>query len=154
MLFLFLLEAQGPRRLELHRYLPITPIEVALDHRGAPRVDLRTRLTTPEEAPVLEKISAEEARRVLAALGDRVRTLEERATRIAEQRCRATRASALEHAERVLREEQDRLAELARVNPSISAEEIESHAHKAGQTLAALESAEVRLDAVRVILLT
>lgn len=153
-LFLFLLEARGPLRLELQRYLPITALEVALDHRAAPRPDLRTLLNNLDARPRLEKVAQEEARSVLAALGDRVRDLAERAAKMAEQRCREPRRQALEHAGHSLHEEQGRLAELSRVNRNIPVAELEAHALKVQQTLAALEAAELRLDAVRVILMS
>ncbi len=143
---LFLLEALGPPRLELHRYLPATPLLVTVDLSGRP---WEGRLPAPGG---LDRLLAPTVGALLARLGDRLETLVERAENLACERSVPLRGEARDQARHLLAQEQARLEELHRVNPAVSAEEVSAHRSRMGAVLKALDQATPRLDSVRLVL--
>jgi len=144
---LFLMEAIGPPRLELQRYLPPTPLLVSVDLAG------RAWSGGLPGAHALERLQAPTVGALSARLGDRLEALVERAGALAVERSRAWREAALEKARRALGQEQARLEELHRVNPAVPAEEVQAHRARASAVLKALNQAVPRLDSLRLVLL-
>ncbi|MNX78746.1 RNA polymerase-associated protein RapA [compost metagenome] len=144
--FLFLLEAVGPGRLGLPRFLPPTSLSLTLDLQGqvrpAPQA-LNARLQ-----PLSPSIWA----RMAGVLQDQVPPLLETAEAMANAQLQSQVEAAVAQAAAMLGAEQGRLEELRGLG-SVSAAELASHADKVKQTLRHLSEARVSLDAVRVLLL-
>ncbi|HEY9722364.1 MAG TPA: RNA polymerase-associated protein RapA [Oscillatoriaceae cyanobacterium] len=144
--FLFLLEAIGPERLTLPRFLPPTSLAVALDLKG------RLCESAQEAGVRLQPLAPQWWSRLAGALQDALPDLLETAEAEANSRLQARVAAAVAQAEEVLGGEQRRLEEL-RALSNVPAVELASHAEKLRETLACLGGARVGLDAVRVLLL-
>lgn len=145
--FLFLLEAVGPGRLGLSRFLPPTSITVTLDSQG------RWREPIQDMAPRLQPLNPQLWSRVAGMLHERIPDLVEFGEGEANARLHPRVEAALAQATEVLGGEQRRLEELHALG-SVSASEIASHADKVGETLRSLAGARVSLDAVRVLVLS
>ncbi len=144
---LFLMEATGPPRLELQRYLEPTPLLLTVDLSGKA---WSGRVPGPQ---ALERLQAPTVGALCARLGDRLEVLLQRAGELALERSGPLREAALQRARRDLGQEHSRLEELHRVNPAVSAEEVQAHRSRLGGVLKALEQAVPRLDSLRLVLL-
>lgn len=142
--FLYLLQAVGPARLELHRYLAPTPYVTAVDMKGRVRPDLKpTRLST---------LGGQLWTRLAGPMLQRLPEFEEKASAEAQSQLGGLIQAALSKAREDLHHEQSRLEYLASHN-NVSAAEVQAHREKVQQTIEALEGARVELDAVRVLVL-
>lgn len=143
----FVLECVADRRLNAERYLPPTPIRVAIDTRLQPRPDFapseRARLRAGER-----QLDLSPMRKVLATL---VPPMLERARKEAETLAEAKIAEATAAADALLGREVARLHALAKVNPAVRAEEIEALEVERERLAAALPAARPRLDALRLV---
>jgi len=142
--FLYLIQALGPLSLELSRYLPITVVEVTLDLKGRVLPDFvpgKLKTLGPQAFPQL-------AAYLQTHLGDLARKAEEAAG----EGLPALVSAALSSAREVLGREHRRLMALHEIG-NVSSLEVELHAEKVERTVAALSSASVNLDAVRVLVL-
>ncbi|MBO9539746.1 RNA polymerase-associated protein RapA [bacterium] len=144
--FLFLLEAVGPGRLGLPRFLPPTSLSLTLDLRGKARPSPQA-----QEARLLP-LSPSIWARMAGVLQDQVPALLETAEEMANAQLQSQVEAAVAQAARILGSEQQRLEELRGLG-SVSAVELASHSEKAKETLRHLSAARVSLDAVRVVLL-
>lgn len=142
---LFVLDVSGPPALELHRFMPITPIEIVLDVKGAHHADLST------DGANLRRIGPDVIERLQPLFENMVPGLLETAQGLATQQAQKVITASLAEARARLSEQQQRLVELRRVNPTLPEAEVEQHARKMARSLKAIESAEVHLDALRVI---
>ncbi len=144
--FLFLLEAVGPGRLGLPRYLPPTSLALTLDLTGEP-------CPSPRDAGArLQPLSPQLWARLAGMLHGQLPDLFEAAETTANERLQSQVEAAMSQAASVLGGEQRRLEELCRLG-SVPASEAARHAEKVSETLRCLAGARVGLDAVRVLLL-
>jgi ATP-dependent helicase HepA len=143
--FLFLLEAVGPGRLGLGRYLPPTSLTVTLDHHGRPCPSAR------EAGARLYPLSPQVWTQLAGGLQDTLPGLLEAAEETANSRLRARVEAAVAQAAATLGAEQRRLEDLRRLG-NVPAAELALHAEKVAETLRCLGAARVSLDAVRVLL--
>jgi ATP-dependent helicase HepA len=144
--FLFLLEAVGPGRLGLPRYLAPTSLSLTLDLTGEARPAPR------DEGARLQPLSPQLWAHLAGMLHDNLPELFEAAETTANERLHEQVEAAMAHAAGVLGGEQRRLEELCRLG-SVPASEVARHAEKVSETLRCLAGARVGLDAVRVLLL-
>lgn len=144
--FLFLLEAVGPSRLGLPRFLPPTSFCLALDSTG------QVRQPAKERNAKLHFLSPQIWTRMAGVMEERLPVLLEVAEEAANARLHARVEAAVAQAGSVLGGEQQRLEELHRLG-SVPAVEVASHAEKVAETLRHLGEARVSLDAVRVLVL-
>ncbi len=145
---IFVLECLAPGALHLDRFLPPTPLRVAVDHRGADATD-----TLPTHA-LVSAPSASGARALLQRDDIREKVLPRmvtRATELAESRVPALVQAATQTMRTVLTHEESRLRELQKVNRTVRDEEITLVVDQQRSLAAVLASARVRLDAVRLI---
>lgn len=142
--FLFLLEAVGPARLGLPRYLPPTSLGLTLDLDG--------QACEQAHDARLHPLSPQLWSRMAAALHDRLPELLEEAEEMANAQLRSHVTAAVDRAATSLGGEQRRLSELHRLG-SVSAAELASHAETVRDTVQHLAEARVSLDAVRVLVL-
>lgn len=144
--FLFLLEAVGPGRLGLPRFLPPTSLSLTIDING------RLREGAKELDARLKPLSPQIWTRMAGVLQDKLPALLEVAEENANARLHSRVEAAVAQAGAALGAEQRRLEELRSLG-SVPAAELASHAEKVKETLRCLGEARVSLDAVRVLLL-
>ncbi len=144
--FLFLLEAVGPGRLSLPRFLPPTSLALTLDIEGELRQSAR------DHGAKLQPLSPQVWSRMAGVLHDKLPALLESGEERANARLRSRVEAATAQAAAALGGEQRRLEELHSLG-SVSAAEVASHSEKVEVTLRCLAEARVSLDAVRILLL-
>ena len=145
--FLFLLEAVGPGRLALPRYLPPVSLSLTLDLAGEVQDSPR------DQGARLQLLSPAIWARLAGMLHDKLPELFEAGAAIANDRLHPRVQAALTQAADLLGGEQRSLEELCRLG-SVPASEVERHAETVRETLRCLADARVSLDAVRVLLLS
>jgi len=143
----FVLDCVADQKLDVGRFLPPLPLRIVVDNRLNPRNDFEPSAESlarakeqPTDAaryrPLLAKLTAP----MLAAAETQARGVA--ATEI---------GAALAAAERELSAEHDRLAALAKINPSIRQEEIDAIDAELDALRHAIPTAGPRLDAVRFV---
>ena len=141
------LECVAPATLNVERFLPPTPICIAIDTKLQVRVGF-----APGERALLRAsdrvYDLTPMRKVLAAL---IPPMLERAHQETESACATRIAEALAGAQRLLDAEIARLRALAKINPSVRPEEITALEAERDALLAALPHARPRLDALRLV---
>jgi len=143
----FLLETVALPALHADRFLPPSPLRCVVDTKLAARADWRA--SAPALARAGERIvDLTRYRKYLTAL---VPPMLKRSEEIARSLADAQIASAVAAAERALGADQARLAALQRVNPAISAQEIEAVDAELTALRATLPRSMLRLDAVRLV---
>lgn len=150
--FLFVLQASAPAQLEVERYLPVTVLEAVVDRQGQPRLLEESHDAAAELDRVWHPLPEDLQHRLAQDCARHLPGWIEATTRLAEAEARRRVAGALAEARQSLAEEQARLEQLRRVNPSLRAEEVDEHRQRAKATLAAIEAAAPRLDAIRLVL--
>lgn len=144
--FLFLLEAVGPGRLGLPRYLPPTSFSLTLDLAGQVHPSAR------ELGARLQAMGPALWSRLVGMLHDPLPELLEAAETEANSRLQSRVQAAMTDAAALLGAEQRRLEALCRLG-SVPPSEVAQHAEKVKATLRHLAEARVSLDAVQVLLL-
>lgn len=144
--FLFLLEAVGPGRLILPRFLPPTSLKLTLDLKG------RLRQDAPELGAGLRRMDPALWTQLAGMLHEPLPELFETAEALANARLQPRLEAAMQAATDALGQEHRRLRDLCKLG-SVPAFEVESHAETLAETARCLSEARVRLDAVRVLLL-
>ncbi len=144
---LFVLEPVAHPALNADRFLPPQPIRSIVDTKLADRGAWK-----PSEAAVARAqshvIDVTKYRKILTAL---VPPMLKRCEELARARAAIAIRQAAELAERELDAAHERLTALAKINPSVSAREIDSIEHERSALLQALPRSLVRLDAVRLV---
>jgi ATP-dependent helicase HepA len=147
---LFITECPVPRGLEVQRYLPSTCLRYLLDANGEDKADI-----LPHEA--LSGLCLTQNRKladtVIKSQGDRLKLLIAHAEQLAEQAAADIAADAVRTMQAELEAEQDRLTALAKVNPNVRQDEIEQLSVRRELIALHLQQTQVRLDAVRVIVM-
>lgn len=143
--FLYLLQAVGPARLELHRYLPPQVLVVTVDMRG----NLRQDLSPPER---LQSLGVQLWNRLAGPMLQKLPQLQDTAAEYAQGSLGPRLEQALVQAREHLSTEQRRLEYLALHN-NVSQAELKSHQGKLEEALDCLRQARVELDAIRVLVL-
>jgi ATP-dependent helicase HepA len=141
------LECVAPSALNVERFLPPSPVSVAIDTR----LQVRPAFAPGERASLRagERVfDLTPMRKVLATL---VPPMLERAREETGKLCETRIATALAGAQRLLDAEIVRLRALAKINPAVRPEEIAALEHEREQLLAALPNARPRLDALRLV---
>jgi len=145
----FVLEAVAESRWHLDQFLAPTPVRVVVDLAGGEATedystaDLSALATDADIHRFLEQPGFE---------AGRVKEMVEAAEEFAEARAEPLRAAARERAEAALKEEVERLEHLQRVNDHVRPEEVALAREQRERTRAAIAAAQLRLDAVRLVL--
>ncbi|MFT3807525.1 RNA polymerase-associated protein RapA [Arenimonas sp.] len=144
---LFVVECIADRSLDAERFLPAEPLRIAVDTR----LQVRENFAPNDRAGLRagdRNFDLSPMRKVLSAL---VPPMLDVARKEGESQCALRASEAMGEADRRLSAEVQRLRALARVNPSVRAEEIEVLAQERERLLAALPGARPRLDALRLV---
>jgi len=147
---LCVVECTAPPGLEIQRYLPPTCLRFLLDAQGEDRADQLAHaqlqgLCLAHNRKLLDS--------VIKSQTGRIKPLLQRAEVLAQAGSDRIAASARRQMDEELETERQRLAALARVNPSVREDEIERLAARRQRLAAHLQQTGVRLDAVRVIVM-
>jgi ATP-dependent helicase HepA len=144
----YLLECIAPPPLHLDRFLPPTPLRVLVDHHGENAGKsfatemLKSRLKNGDAYALLERPELRE--QLLPHLLENAQALASQQVSAIITRARTEMTIQLEH-------ELTRLKDLQRVNRSVRAEEIELLVEQQRALDQHLNSARLRLDAIRLI---
>ncbi len=143
----FVIECVADRRLGVERFLPPSPLLIALDTRMAQRDDYRA-----SPAVLLRAAEREvELARYRPFLTKLVPPLLDRAELLARAKVQDEITLAIEAAEAELGAEHARLEALARVNPAVRQDEIDALAAELDALREALPQAAPRLDSLRFV---
>ena len=144
----FLVTTNAPRHLQLHRYMPNTPIRMMLDKSGN---DLASKVKQGSLDGSLKNVKKTMATQLIKALKDEVSTLIEKANANVGEQVTAVTEKAKAALIEDRQQELSRLQALQAVNPSIRDEEIEFLKTQLEQCVNEIDAAQVQLDALRLI---
>ncbi len=139
---LFVLQANADRQLQPGRFLPATPLRICTDGHGKP-VDLVF------DAP--RKAGRKIVQQLIQALQQPLTLHIEKATAAAQQQANQIQHDAIETMQATLSAEARRLRDLQAQNPSIRDSEIEFIEAQLTGLTAALQSATVQLEGLRIV---
>jgi len=144
---LFVLEPVADPALNADRFLPPQPVRVVVDTRLVDRGEWKPSAAAVARAQS-HVIDVTKYRKILTAL---VPPMLKRCEELARARAHIAVEQATQQAEAELAVAHERLSALSKINPSVSAREIEAVEHERAALLQALPRSLVRLDAVRLV---
>ncbi|MEH6578340.1 MAG: RNA polymerase-associated protein RapA [Amphritea sp.] len=148
---IFTVHCAAPKSLQLQRYLPQTLVRVVVDINNA---DLSAILTEQHINNLSQRVGKRQAVEIVKHTRVDISKLVEQAETIAEKQEAGIVTAANEKVEQLLGAELTRLAALAAVNPNIRQDEIDHIADNKALLLEYLATLQLKLDAVRVIVVT
>ena len=147
----FVVVCPAPRGLNVQRFLPQSTLRVVVDGAGEEVTEKRD--ASWFEAAVRD-IPATTALKVITRMRDQITTLADHAAHLAEVRQESLIDSALAAMHQQFDTETARMKRLAAVNPNIRAEEVSYLEDTRSQLVRYLRGAQLKLDAVRVVIAT
>lgn len=147
----YILEPMAQKTLQSKRYLPPTTIRLVVDQRGK---NLGSTLPHGAINQSLISIDVETANNVIRSQTREIKSMVEASEQIALAQKPRLIASARKQIMATLEPEIERLRALKAHNPNVRAEEIDFFENQRDAINIALESAGVRLDALRIIVAT
>ncbi len=152
----FALHCPAPRELQLHRYLPLTTLRIAVDGVGN---DLSDILTAAHLDKLGKKIDIATAQKVIRHARPQLSTMVQRCEALVAKKSITDSgedmvAVAIKAMEKAQQAEFDRLEALARVNPNIRREELEFITELTAALRQVMSEASWRFDAIRVAIAT
>jgi ATP-dependent helicase HepA len=139
-------ECVAPAHLHVERFLPQTPLRIAVDHTGGDQTAdaalASAKLRRGDPAGLLRNEAVK--RKVLPLMLEQTREL-------GEAKSRSLIRDALEAMHAVMDDEVARLKDLAEVNDHVRPEEITTMEARQKELASAINGARVRIDAVRLI---
>jgi len=148
---LYSLDTVSSDVLQTRRYLPPVTIRIVTDQQGN---DHSQSLTHALINSIREPIKAETAIRIIRGYTELLRAMLDTSETLANRQTPALLATAHALSQQLLGKEIQRLNVLARVNPNVRKEETEFLELQQQAVTAALDSATLRLDAMRVLVAT
>ncbi len=146
---LFVLHCPAPAALQVPRFLPETVLHLLLDAKGN---DLSSVLGAGKLAPLLQKVPRPAAQELVRHARPQLSDMVDQAEELVLPRQGELVSKARASMQRELNAELDRLRALAKVNPNVRQSEIDSLQERLEITDSHLSKAQLRLDAVRVIM--
>ena len=148
---LFSLEGAPIEALQTNRYLPPTMIRVVCDERGA---DHNLKLPHNNVNALRQFVERGIGNKIVKAKKKILKAMLTRSEKFAELKSARILEQAHQHATETLSIEINRLKALSKVNPNIRAEEIAFFEKQLSTLTEVIDGANIRLDAVRVIVAT
>ena len=148
---LFVLEPAAVESLQTGRYLPPTTVRVVLDERGGRHEE---QLGIDDVYNQRKPVNAETANKIVHAKETELRRMVEQCEGHAQQQTPAILDDARQQAMHTLGAEIDRLKALQHQNPNVRDEEIHYFEQQLNEVNRLIETAHLRLDALRVIVST
>ena len=147
----FILETAGNSKLQSSRYLPATSIRTLID---ANKKDCNDIVSFRYIAKNREFIKKKMAVKVINAYGEEIRELINSSEQLAQKQAPSILAAAHKEAEQTLSAEISRLKALKNVNPNVRDEELNYFETQRDALNEALDSSTLRLDAIRIVIVT
>ncbi|MGB1198540.1 MAG: RNA polymerase-associated protein RapA [Thalassotalea sp.] len=148
---LFTIEAMAPSKLQLGRYLPITPLRILVDKLGNNLADKVSEAVLDQQlSPVKKQIALQ----LVKALKDQVTPLVGKAEDHAQQMVEAIQAKALTSMTAKLDHEHQRLTALKAINPSVRQEELDFIHLQQKELSHYIMHAQLKFEAVRLIVVS
>lgn len=139
---LYVLSGKAPTLLQLDRFLPPTPVKIAIDSKGYPTDKVFHQLTS---------VNQKTAAQLAGALSSHIENSLQKAEQFATQEADHLRETSLAEMHRLLGDELSRLTELKEINPSIRADEL-SHLRTQIESLnEVIQSATLHLESIRLV---
>lgn len=148
---IYVVEAQAPKRLQLTRFLPPTPIRILMDRKGN---NLAAQVEFESFNRQLNAVNRHTASKLVNTVQQEVHAMLQQAESLVEVQARELIESARQQADERLSSELERLEALKAVNPNIRDDEITALELKRQQVLNNLNEAGWRLDAIRLVVVT
>jgi len=148
---LFSLESAPIEELQSNRYLPPTMIRVVCDERGA---DHNLKLSHEMINQAHQFVETGVGNKIVKAKKKILKAMLQRSEKYAELKSVKVLELAQQQASEILNKEINRLKALSKVNPNIRADEIIHFEKQLSMLTEVIETANLRLDAVRVIVCT
>lgn len=147
----YIAETSAAKNLQMGRFMPATPIRVLLDQNGnnlAPKVafDGFNRQLSP--------IGRQTASKLVNALQPQIHQLIGKADALATEQLAKLQSQASDAIRQQCGEELTRLAALKAVNPNIRQDELDFQSEQQQTLLTALDNAQLKLDAIRLIVVS
>lgn len=140
-----------PRKLQLNRFLPATPLRLLLDKNGT---NLAPQVEFEQFNRQLNAVKRHTASKLVGAVQQEVHGMLMHGEPLVAQQARALIDDARAQADQRLGAELSRLQARRAVNPAIRDDELEAGAENRRQVLKHLDKASWRLDAIRLIVVT
>lgn len=147
----FIVEASAPPALQLSRYLPATPVRLLLDKNGN---NLSANVSFDQLNKQLKPIGRQTGSKLAGALQSLVHPLIAKATTQAEAELDRITEAAQQRAANSLSAQQERLQALRQFNPSVRQEEIDMLSEQQQQLAQFISKARLKLDAIRLIVVS
>ncbi|GAA5139555.1 RNA polymerase-associated protein RapA [Thalassotalea piscium] len=148
---LFTVEAMAPSKLQLGRYLPITPLRVLVDKSGNNLADkVSENVLDQQLSPVKKQIALQ----LVKALKDQITPLVGKAETHAQQLVEAIQTKALTTMTEKLEQEHQRLTALKAINPSVRQEELDFINLQQKELSHYIMHAQLKFEAVRLIVVS
>lgn len=148
---IFTLACTAPLKLQLPRYLPLTPVRVLVDSKNS---DLSHILSAAHINKLGKKTPRGSARELVRHTRPQITAMLEQAKLLAEAQRPGILAEAASSMQTSQRLELDRLRALAAVNPNIRQQEIQYLEGTAHRLQGYLDAAQMRLDSIRVAMVS
>ncbi len=148
---LFSLESAPIEELQTNRYLPPTLIRVVCDERGA---DHNLKLPHKNVNALRQFVDSGVGNKIVRAKKKILKAMLQRSEKYAELKSAKLLELAHQQATEILSKEINRLQALSKVNPNIRSEEIAFFEKQLSMLTGVIDGANIRLDAVRVIVAT
>ncbi|WP_026959567.1 RNA polymerase-associated protein RapA [Aliagarivorans taiwanensis] len=148
---IFVAEASAPSHYQLERYLPATPIRVLLDKNGN---ELSDKVSFDQFNAQLSPVNRHLAAKLVGASQTIVHPLIAKATSTAAAQSEQLISEGEQCLKSELNQEIDRLEALRAINPTIRQDELDGLREQREGGLAHLAKAQVKLDSLRVILVS
>lgn len=147
----YVMQCRAPRKLQVSRFLPPTPIRILLDSQNRDLSDIINH----EQLNTLSSSIRKSARlAVIKEIRTQLEQLLGRADEMVQSRLPALLAEADTRVEKIVGGEQARLQELQQVNPAIRDDEIAFFASQRDTVQKHIASATLELQAARVVIAT
>ena len=147
----FILETANNSKLQSSRYLPATSIRTLID---ANKKDCNDIVSFRYISQNREHIKKKMANQVINAYGEEIRDLIKSSELLAKKQSPTILKAAHKEAEQTLSAEIDRLKALKKINPNVREEELQYFVEQYDALNIALDSSSLRLDAIRIIIVT
>ena len=148
---IFTLHCAAPKSLQMQRYLPDTLVRIVVDVN---KTDLSKVLTEQHINNLAERVGKRQAVDIVKHTRKEITAMVAEAEELADKQQPAILQAAQENIQHIMGTEVDRMTALAEINPNIRLEEIAALAERQEQLQAYLETLQLKLDAIRVIVAT
>lgn len=148
---IFIAEATAEKALQLGRYLPSTPIRILLDKSGT---NLGANVGFDQFNNQLSPTGRQTGSKLVNALQSVVHPMIEKGETLATEQMEDVKQQAMQKMNEALNEEIERLTALKKVNPNIRTEEITFIEKQQTQLVKAINNASLKLDAIRLIVVS